>query len=93
MSVQYTLNSSASNSSLNELIQTAEKLQASGRVQEAIDMYRQWLTQGRDEKKHLAWFNYGWLLQKENQVNEAFSAYEQLTNNYASYLSGNASSN
>lgn len=93
MSVQYTAKISASNSSLNELIQTAENLQASGRVQEAIDMYRQWLTQGRDEKKHLAWFNYGWLLQKENQVNEAFSAYEQLTNNYASYLSGNASAN
>jgi len=74
---------------LNELIQTAETLQVSGKYQEAIDLYSQWLKHGHDERKHVAWFNYGWLLQKTNKVDEACNAYNQLTNNYANYLSGN----
>ena len=90
MSYIHTSGATSATLSLNELIQSAEMLQLSGKHQEAIDLYRQWLAHGRDEKKHLAWFNYGWLLQKQNKVDEAFSAYDQLTSNYASYLSGNA---
>jgi tetratricopeptide (TPR) repeat protein len=75
---------------LNELTQAAEMLEASGRYDEAIDLYRQWLKHSHDERKHVAWFNYGWLLQKQNLFNDAANAYDQLTNNYASYLSGNA---
>jgi tetratricopeptide (TPR) repeat protein len=75
--------------SLQELIQSAEMLQVSGQHEEAINLYRQWLQHGRDEQKHIAWFNYGWLLQKLNKVDEAVNAYDQLTNNYARYLSGN----
>jgi len=74
---------------LDELIQAAETLQSAGQYQEAIDLYSQWLKHGRDERKHVAWFNYGWLLQKANKVQEAASAYDQLTHNYANYLSGN----
>ena len=53
--------------SLQELIQSAEMLQVSGQHEEAINLYRQWLQHGKDECKHVAWFNYGWLLQKQNQ--------------------------
>ncbi|BDU53089.1 hypothetical protein B9Z36_04520 [Limnohabitans sp. Rim8] len=75
---------------LNELTQAAEMLEASGRYEEAIDLYRQWLKHSQDERKHVAWFNYGWLLQKQNLFSDAANAYDQLTNNYASYLSGTA---
>jgi tetratricopeptide (TPR) repeat protein len=75
---------------LSELTQAAEMLQASGQDQEAIDLYRQWLKHGKDECKHVAWFNYGWLLQKQNKFDEAANAYNALTDNYASYLSGNS---
>ena len=75
---------------LNELTQAADMLEASGRYEEAIDLYRQWLKHSQDERKHVAWFNYGWLLQKQNLFSDAANAYDQLTNNYASYLSGDA---
>ena len=75
---------------LDELTQAADMLQASGQYQEAIDLYRQWLQHGKDECKHVAWFNYGWLLQKQNKFDEAANAYNQLTHNYANYLSGNS---
>jgi tetratricopeptide (TPR) repeat protein len=74
---------------LDELTQAADMLQAAGQHQEAIELYRQWLKHGKDECKHVAWFNFGWLLQKQNKFDEAASAYNELTNNYASYLSGN----
>ena len=91
MSNQYPSGAKLTSFTLDELTQTAEMLQASGQFQEAIDLYRQWLQHGKDERKHVAWFNYGWLLQKQNKVDEAASAYDQLTNNYANYLSGNVS--
>ena len=73
---------------LNELTQAADTLEAAGRYTEAIDLYRQWLKNSQDERKHVAWFNYGWLLQKQNLFSDAANAYDQLTNNYANYLSG-----
>ena len=90
MSHVHTSGATSATLSLNELIQSAEMLQLSGKYQEAIDLYRQWLTHGRDEKKHLAWFNYGWLLQKQNKVHEASTAYEKLADDYAHYLSNQA---
>jgi tetratricopeptide (TPR) repeat protein len=90
MAYQHSSGATSATLSLNELIQAAEVLQMSGKVQEAIDLYRQWLAHGRSEQKYLAWFNYGWLLQKQNKFDEASSAYDQLTSNYASYLSGHA---
>ena len=74
---------------LEELTQAAEMLESSGRYEEAIDLYRQWLKCSQDERKHVAWFNFGWLLQKQNLFSDAANAYNQLTDNYASYLSGN----
>lgn len=89
MSNLYNSGATATSLSLQELIQAAEMLQVSGKHEEAANLYRQWLQHGRDEQKHIAWFNYGWLLQKLNKVDEAVNAYDQLTNNYARYLSGN----
>jgi len=90
MSNQYTSGAQMTSFTVKELTQAADALIASGHLQEAIDLYRQWLQHNHDEQKHVAWFNYGWLLQKQNKVDEAANAYDQLTNNYARYLSGNA---
>jgi tetratricopeptide (TPR) repeat protein len=89
MSNQYLSGAKLTSFTLSELTQAAEMLQASGQFQEAIDLYSQWLQHGKDECKHVAWFNYGWLLQKQNKFDEAAQVYNQLTDNYASYLSGN----
>jgi tetratricopeptide (TPR) repeat protein len=75
---------------LEELTKAADMLESSGRYEEAIDLYRQWLNSSQDERKHVAWFNFGWLLQKQNLFNDAANAYNQLTDNYANYLSGHA---
>jgi tetratricopeptide (TPR) repeat protein len=75
---------------LNELTQAADMLEASGRYEEAIDLYRQWLKHSQDERKHVAWFNFGWLLQKQNLFSDAANAYNHLTDDYANYLSGHA---
>ena len=91
MSNQYQSGAKLTTFTLSELTQAADSLIASGNLQEAIDLYRQWLHHAHDERKHVAWFNYGWLLQKQNKVDEAADAYDQLTHNYASYLSGNTS--
>lgn len=89
MSNQHLSGAELTSFTLSELTQAADMLQAAGQYQEAIDLYRQWLKHGKGECKHVAWFNYGWLLQKQNKFDEAASAYNELTNNYASYLSGN----
>ena len=89
MSNQHLSGAELTSFTLSELTQAADMLQAAGQYQEAIDLYRQWLKHGKGECKHVAWFNYGWLLQKQNKFDEAASAYNALTDNYASYLSGN----
>jgi tetratricopeptide (TPR) repeat protein len=91
MSTQHLSGAKLTSFTLAELTKAADMLQASGQYQEAIDLYKQWLQHGKSENKHVAWFNYGWLLQKQNKVAEACSAYEHLTNDYANYLSGHAS--
>ena len=90
MSNQYLSGAKMTSFTLSELTQAAEMLQASGQFQEAIDLYRQWLQHAKDEFKHVAWFNYSWLLQKQNKFEEAANAYDELTHNYANYLSGHA---
>lgn len=87
---EYHLGAKLTTFTLSELTQTADELEASGRYKEAIELYRQWLKHSHDERKHVAWFHYGWLLQKQNMFSDAANAYDQLTNNYANYLSGHA---
>ncbi len=62
--------------SLGELFQHAESLQKSGQDAEAIDTYRNWLNQSEDPQRFLAWFNFGALLQKVGQTEEAQKAYQ-----------------
>ena len=90
MSNQHLSGAKSTSYTLAELTQAADSLQANGQYQEASELYRQWLENAKDNCKHVAWFNYGWLLQKQNKVDEASSAYNALADNYASYLSGNA---
>jgi tetratricopeptide (TPR) repeat protein len=90
MSKKFTSGATHAPITLNELIQAAQVLENEGKYQEATEMYRQWLTHSRDAHKHLAWFNYGWLLQKQNKVVEASTAYEKLADDYAHYLSNQA---
>jgi tetratricopeptide (TPR) repeat protein len=88
MSNQHLSGAKLTSFTLAELTQAAESLQASGQYQEATELYRQWLENAKDDCKHVAWFNYGWLLQKQNKFVEASSAYNALADNYANYLSG-----
>ncbi len=76
----------ASMLSMEELIAKTEQLDSEGYTQEAIDLYRQWLQHDRTHDHFLAWFNYGWLLQKLNKVEEATRAYDQVINSYANHL-------
>lgn len=92
MSIQHSSVSHGQRMSLDQLIQTAERLQASGNPDEAVNLYRQWLSQSKDENKFVALFNYGWLLQKLNKFGEAVNAQDEFLNHYANYLSGGRAS-
>jgi uncharacterized protein HemY len=72
---------------VEELTSSAERLSDVGRIEEALGLYRQWFNQPSEEKaKCAAMFNYGWLLQKLNLLDEAFKVQEGLVNAYASYI-------
>lgn len=74
--------------SANELIYSAEELCQMGKDEEALGMYRHWLTQANNElSKCTVLFNYSWLLQKLNRLDEALHVQAGLVDAYASYLS------
>jgi len=81
------------NFTFEELTQATATLEEEGRCEEAINLYRQWLEFNKTESKHVAWFNFGWLLQKQNLFNDAARAYDQLIENYADYVAGNVANN
>jgi tetratricopeptide (TPR) repeat protein len=88
MSIHQTVTSNGQRMSLEQLIKTAERLQANGSEDEAVNLYRQWISQSRDENKFVALFNYGWLLQKLNKFSEAANAQDEFLHQYADFLSG-----
>lgn len=88
MSTHHAVVSNGQRMSLDQLLQTAERLQAAGNAEEAVNLYRHWLSQSKDENKFVASFNYGWLLQKLNKFNEAVHAQDEFLNQYADFLSG-----
>ena len=88
MSIHQATVSNGQRMSLDQLLQTAERLQASGNPEEAVNLYRQWISQSKDENKFVALFNYGWLLQKLNKFSEAVDAQDDFLNHYANFLSG-----
>jgi tetratricopeptide (TPR) repeat protein len=80
----------AASLSLSDLIRSADEMENSGKVDEAANLYRQWLSHSRDPEKHVARFHYGWLLQKLNQFEEAQNAQSEFFNDYAKHLAGGA---
>ena len=78
----------AASLSLNDLIRSADEMQKSGKVEEAANLYRQWLSHSRDPSKHMARFHYGWVLQKLNLFEEAQNVQRDFINDYAKHLSG-----
>jgi tetratricopeptide (TPR) repeat protein len=72
------------------LIAKAEQLDHAGKTQEALELYRHWLKHDRTHSKYSVWFNYGWLLQKQNLLDEASQAYDQVINCYADHLQSTA---
>ena len=80
----------AASLSLNDLIRSADEMQNSGKVDEAANLYRQWLSHSRDPEKHVARFHYGWILQKLNLFEEAQNVQNDFINDYAKHLSGGA---
>ncbi len=80
--------------SANELIYSAEELCQMGKDEEALGMYKHWLMQANNElSKCTVLFNYSWLLQKLNRLDEALHVQAGLVDAYASYLSENSLSN
>jgi hypothetical protein len=74
--------------SANELIYSAEELCQMGKDEEALGMYKHWLTQASNESSKCAvLFNYSWLLQKLNRLDEAVRVQAGLVDAYSSYLS------
>jgi len=80
----------AASLSLSDLIRSADEMQNSGKVDEAANLYRQWLSHSRSPEKHVARFHYGWLLQKLNQLEDAQNVQNEFINDYALHLSGGA---
>lgn len=73
--------------SANELIYSAEELSQLGKDEEALGMYKHWLNQSpREDGMFAVLFNYGWLLQKLNRIEEAIRAQNGLVEAYCDYL-------
>ena len=62
---------------LAELFGTCGALQESGKALEALSVYQNWLGQSNDPHRHMAWYNYGSLLQSVGKSQEAVEAYGQ----------------
>lgn len=74
--------------SANELIFSAEELSQMGKDEEALGLYKHWLMQASNASSKCAvLFNYSWLLQKLNRLDEAVQVQASLVDAYSSYLS------
>jgi predicted O-linked N-acetylglucosamine transferase (SPINDLY family) len=62
---------------LDSLFSTCEQLQQSGKPLEALAVYQSWLSTSQDANRHMAWFNYGSLLQANGNPQEAINAYKE----------------
>ena len=62
---------------LDKLFTSCEQLQQSGKAQEALALYQSWLSTSQDANRHMAWFNYGSLLQSTGNPQEAVNAYAE----------------
>ena len=62
---------------LDSLFTTCEQLQQNGKSSEALAVYQSWLSTSQDANRHMAWFNYGSLLQATGNPQEAINAYKE----------------
>ncbi len=62
---------------LDQLFSTCEQLQQGGRATDALALYKSWLSVSQDPHRHMAWFNYGSMLQSTSNPLEAIEAYRQ----------------
>ena len=62
---------------LAALFTTCEQLQKAGNAEEALKTYKSWLEKSKDPNRHMAWFNYGSLLQSTGNTVEAVLAYKE----------------
>ena len=62
---------------LDSLFTECEQLQQSGKSLEALAVYQSWLSTSQDANRHMAWFNYGSLLQATGNPQEAINAYKE----------------
>ncbi len=60
---------------LDKLFNTCEQFQQAGKSNEALAIYKEWLHTSQDANRHMAWFNYGSLLQGTGKPQEAVKAY------------------
>jgi Tfp pilus assembly protein PilF len=88
MSTFNPLDSNKASLSPQEVISKAEQLDHAGQTHEALELYRHWLKNDRTHSKYSVWFNYGWLLQKQNYPSEAEQAFNQWINSYKDHMSG-----
>jgi hypothetical protein len=74
--------------SAKELIFSAEELSHKGKDEEALGLYKHWLMEASNASSKCAvLFNYSWLLQKLNRLDEALHVQASLVDAYSSYLS------
>jgi Tfp pilus assembly protein PilF len=88
MSTFNPLDSNKASLSPQEVISKAEQLDHAGQTHEALELYRHWLKNDRTHSKYSVWFNYGWLLQKQNHPYEAEQAFNHWINAYKDHMSG-----
>lgn len=88
MSTFNPLDSNKASLSPQEVIAKAEQLDHAGQTHEALELYRHWLKNDRTHSKYSVWFNYGWLLQKQNHPSEAEQAFDHWINAYKDHMSG-----
>ena len=87
MSTFNPLDSNKASLSPQEVISKAEQLDHAGQTHEALELYRHWLKNDRTHSKYSVWFNYGWLLQKQNHPSEAEQAFDHWINAYKDHMS------
>jgi len=88
MSTFNPLDSNKASLSPQEVISKAEQLDHAGQTHEALELYRHWLKNDRTHSKYSVWFNYGWLLQKQNHPSEAEQAFSHWIDSYKDHMSG-----
>ena len=71
------MNSAITEMSLEQLIEQCNQLQSMGLISDVLEKYQAWLKGNDSPQKFIALFNYGTMLQREQQWDEAEQAYRE----------------